>query len=190
MTGVQTCALPISLFTNWMKILKSVPQSVLWMVDDNAQATTSLQRFAQRMGVPISQLKFTPRVSPSQFRQQLKCADIFLDTYPYNCGSTTNDVIEAGTPMVTLSGNTMVSRMGGSILKSLGRDQTIATTFEEYKQMTIALAQHHALNPAESGANEPRRSRIDPQQIVQARMRMLRSLEDGLLQLHRQKSTG
>jgi len=80
--------------------------------------------------------------------------------------------------------------MGVSILKSLGRDQTIATTFEEYKQLTMALAQTHARNRAESGANEPQRSRIDPQQIVQARMRMLRSLEDGLLQLHRQKSTG
>ena len=76
------------------------------------------------------------------------------------------------------------------LFRSLGRDQTIASSFEQYKQMTIALAQTHARNRAESGANEPQRSRIDPQQIVQARMRMLRSLEDGLLHLHRQKSTG
>jgi len=54
----------------------------------------------------------------------------------------------------------------------------------------MALAQSHARNRAESGTTEPQRSRIDPQQIVQARMRMLRSLEEGLLQLQRQKSTG
>ena len=140
--------------SNWMKILKSVPQSVLWMVDDNAQATTSLQRFAQRMGVPISQLKFTPRVSPSQFRQQLKCADIFLDTYPYNCGSTTNDVLAAGTPMVTLSGRTPVSRMGGSMLTALGMSQWIAHTHDEYRDLVVELAHRKRQGRSEEHTSE------------------------------------
>jgi len=84
----------------------------------------------------------------------------------------------------------MVPRMGGSILKSLGRDQTIATSFEQYKQMTMALAQSHARNRAESGTTGLERNLIDPQQIVQARTRMLRSLEHSLMQLQREKSTG
>ncbi len=179
-----------ALFKTWLEILREVPQATLWLINDNSLATHNLRSYAQQSGINPARIVFTPRVAHEEFRGQLRLADVFLDTFPYNCGSTTNDVIEAGTPMVTLSGNSMVSRMGGSILKSLGRDQTIANSFEQYKQMTIALAQSHARNQAESGTTEHQRNRIDPQQIVQARTRMLRSLEDGLLQLQRQKSTG
>jgi hypothetical protein len=70
----------------------------------------------------------------------LRLADVFLDTFPYNCGSTTNDVVQAGVPIITVSGKTLVSRMGGSILKSLGLSQLIATNLSEYKTKIAELA--------------------------------------------------
>jgi len=60
-------------------------------------------------------------------------ADVFLDTFPYNCGSTTNDVVQAGVPIVTMSGKTLVSRMGGSILQATGKSvDLIANSYGDY----------------------------------------------------------
>jgi predicted O-linked N-acetylglucosamine transferase (SPINDLY family) len=62
-----------------------------------------------------------------------------LDTYPYNCGSTTNDVINAGVPIVTISGKTMVSRMGGSILNAIGVYFLVCVNYLEYTKIVIFL---------------------------------------------------
>ena len=134
------------------------------------------------MGVDPSRIVFTPRVGHDEFRSQLRLADVFLDTFPYNCGSTTNDVVEAGIPMVTASGRSMVSRMGGSILGSLGQGHTIASTLNEYRAMVVQLAK--------DGAPGGKRVRVTPEDIVEARKRMVRSMERGLSELALQKSIG
>jgi len=67
-------------------------------------------------------------------------ADVFLDTFPYNCGSTTNDVVQAGVPIVTMSGRTLVSRMGGAILESLGLSQLVVPNHDDYKEKIITLS--------------------------------------------------
>jgi predicted O-linked N-acetylglucosamine transferase (SPINDLY family) len=67
-------------------------------------------------------------------------ADVFLDSYPYNCGSTTHDVLNCNLPMVTLSGRTMVSRMGRSMLSTLGLQELIANNFSEYVDITLKIA--------------------------------------------------
>jgi predicted O-linked N-acetylglucosamine transferase (SPINDLY family) len=76
----------------------------------------------------------------SEYKAKLKLADIFLDNFPYNCGSTTNDAINAGLPLVTRSGNTMVSRMGKSILNSVNVTELIAETNLEYINTCIQLS--------------------------------------------------
>jgi predicted O-linked N-acetylglucosamine transferase (SPINDLY family) len=71
---------------------------------------------------------------------RLQVADVFLDSYPYNCGSTTHDVLNCSLPMVTLSGKTMVSRMGRSMLSALGLQELIANSFSEYVDITLKIA--------------------------------------------------
>jgi hypothetical protein len=63
----------------------------------------------------------------------LKLADVFLDTYPYNCGSTSNDVINAGVELVSMSGKTLVSRMGLSLLEAHGRSIKTIKTLRAYE---------------------------------------------------------
>jgi predicted O-linked N-acetylglucosamine transferase (SPINDLY family) len=166
------------LFDAWLLLVKDIPDAVLWLIDDNELATKNLRLYAQSRGVGEDKIKFTPRVSPAQFRQQLKLADVFLDTYPYNCGSTSNDVIAAGTPLVTLSGRTMVSRMGGSILQALGMSEWIATTYSQYQEVVIKLAHRKH--------NESLRYNKDTE-IKACLQRMVRSLERGLKDLHQSK---
>jgi len=119
-------------FELWLSILKQAPQTVLWILNDNPVATEHLQHAARQAGVLPDRLIFAGRVPYGEFSARLSNADVFLDAYPYNCGSTARDVIHADLPMVTLSGRTMVSRMGGSVLTAIGATDGIATTPAAY----------------------------------------------------------
>ena len=127
------------LFDTWLDLLRRIPSAVLWLTDDNPVATKNLRQYAAQAQADLSRLIFSPRVAHDAFRACLTLADVFLDTYPYNCGSTANDVIEAQVPLVTLSGRTLVSRMGGSILKSLNRPELIASSLEDYADRVVQL---------------------------------------------------
>jgi predicted O-linked N-acetylglucosamine transferase (SPINDLY family) len=110
-------------------------------MDDNARTTEFLKVEAQKLGMAADRLVFTTRSAHSQYRAKLALSDVFLDSHPYNCGSTTRDVLNAGVPMVTLSGKTMVSRMGASILSSLNLTQLIAQDISSYEDKVLALSQ-------------------------------------------------
>ena len=133
-----------TLFTTWLELLQEKPDSVLWLIDDNSQTTQNLRAYAAQAGVDASRIIFSPRTGYDDYRAKLRLIDVFLDTFPYNCGSTANDVIEAGIPMVTCSGKTLVSRMGGSILSALGQSHLIANSLPQYKQLVLALARGDA----------------------------------------------
>jgi predicted O-linked N-acetylglucosamine transferase (SPINDLY family) len=128
------------MFATWMGILKEIPHSILWLIDDNIATTENLKCHALAFGINTKRLLFSPRSSHQEYKARLKIADVFLDNFPYNCGSTTNDVIMACIPMVTLTGRSMVSRMGGSILSSLGHLNYIGYNHEEYKNIVIHLS--------------------------------------------------
>lgn len=120
-------------FTLWLDIVKAIPNSVLWLVDDNPGTTANLQAFIYQKNAPADRVVFTPRAHYDEYKQRLKLADVFLDTFPYNCGSTTNNVVQAGLPMVTMYGKTMVSRMGLSILSSMGLEKFCVDNAKDYK---------------------------------------------------------
>jgi predicted O-linked N-acetylglucosamine transferase (SPINDLY family) len=122
------------MFATWMEILKEIPRAVLWLIDDNATTTANLKAHAQAAVADVERIVFTPRSSHQEYRAKLKLADVFLDTFPYNCGSTTNDVINAGVPLVTMSGRTMVSRMGASVLSIYKGQDNLAFKFAQYKK--------------------------------------------------------
>ena len=127
-------------FATWMELLKEIPSAVLWIIDDNPTTTANLKAHAVAANADLGRIHFTPRTTHIEYKAKLRLADVFLDTFPYNCGSTTNDVVQAGVPIVTVSGKTLVSRMGGSILQSLGLSQLIASNLSEYKTKIAELA--------------------------------------------------
>ena len=132
------------MFASWMNILRQVPNSVLWIVDDNPWATTNLRAFALKHGVDPSRLVFTPRVPTAAYLGRMPMADVFLDNHPYNAGSTASDIMWMGVPMVTLSGNTFVSRMAGSMLHHAGLGELITNSHTAYEQLAVSLAQDPA----------------------------------------------
>jgi predicted O-linked N-acetylglucosamine transferase (SPINDLY family)/glycosyltransferase involved in cell wall biosynthesis len=129
-----------TMFGTWMRILNRVPGSVLWLLDDNPWATAHLRAFAESCGVDSKRLIFAGRVMPPDHLARLKLADLFLDNHPYNAGSTANDVLMVGLPLLTLSGRTFVSRMGGSVLTAMGFSELITFHHGEYEERAVSLA--------------------------------------------------
>jgi predicted O-linked N-acetylglucosamine transferase (SPINDLY family) len=121
------------MFATWMRLLHRLPNAVLWLIDDNEASTANLSARAAEAGVDVSRIHFSPRTTHSEFCGRLKLADVFLDTYPYNCGSTSNDVINAGIELVTMSGKTLVARINLNLLEAQGGFVKIIKTLREYE---------------------------------------------------------
>ena len=108
------------LFAAWLEILTRVDHSVLWLYADNEQSCRNMtERFAAS-GLDPERLFFAARSEPEVYRARLGLADLFLDTFPYNAGTTASDALRVGLPIVTRSGRSFVSRMAGSLLRTIG----------------------------------------------------------------------
>ena len=170
----NTYKLNQTLFDTWLDLLREIPQAVLWLMDDNPDTTRHLRQHALAKGVSTERMVFSPRVSHEQFKAQLSLADVFLDTYPYNCGSTSKDVIDAGVPLVTLRGRTQVARMGASMLRSLGLNELIAHDWATYQDTVKRLASGELKVDVRAQAQT---------HLPLAIPRLVRSLERGLREL-------
>jgi len=129
-------------FDVWMRVLSRVPRSVLWLLADNDTARENMLRRADAHGVARERLVFAGRVSPADYLARFRVADLVLDTFPYNAGTTANDVLWVGTPILTLSGRTYISRMAGSLLTAVGLPDLITHSLPEYEQRAVDLGQH------------------------------------------------
>jgi predicted O-linked N-acetylglucosamine transferase (SPINDLY family) len=81
------------LFDVWMRVLRTVERSVLWLAPGNATACANLRLEAGRRGIGVDRLVFAPRVPPPDHLARHVHADLFLDTAPYNAGTTANDAL-------------------------------------------------------------------------------------------------
>ncbi len=129
-----------AMFESWMRILAAVPNSVLWLLADNPWAQENLTVLADKNGIDTARLIFAPRVAPADYLARYSAADLFLDAYPFNAGTTANDALWMGLPVLTRSGRTFASRMAGSLLTALQLPELITRTQEEYESRAILLA--------------------------------------------------
>ncbi len=137
------------LFGIWMGILNAVPESVLWLMEPHPTAMENLMQEAQARGVARDRLVFTKRevVTVDQEKTRVgrylasyKLADLFLDTWPYNAGTTAVDALWAGLPVLTKAGKGLGARMAASALHAIELPELITSTDQEYQALAIALA--------------------------------------------------
>lgn len=133
-------------FALWMRLLRGVEGSVLWLSDANAPARANLCRYAESQGVAGERLIFAPRVAgiARHFARQPN-ADLFLDTLPYNAHATAIDALRAGVPIVTCTGATFAGRVATSLLKLVGLGELITPTLTQYEALALELATRPAL---------------------------------------------
>jgi predicted O-linked N-acetylglucosamine transferase (SPINDLY family) len=129
-------------FDSWMRILKQVEGSVLWLIGDNALAERNLRREAEARGVDAARLVFAPRCEMPDHLARQKLADLFLDTLPYTAHTTTSDALWVGLPVVTLAGDTFAARVAGSLLLNTGLPELITHNRADYEALALRLAQH------------------------------------------------
>ncbi|HLD65646.1 MAG TPA: tetratricopeptide repeat protein [Pseudomonas sp.] len=132
-------------FDCWMRILQRVPDSLLWLLADNPWAQANLCARAQDQDIDPARLLFAPRVAPPDYLARYTTADLFLDAYPFNAGTTANDALWMGLPVLTRSGRTFASRMAGSLLTALELPELITRSVEAYEERAVLLATSPAL---------------------------------------------
>jgi predicted O-linked N-acetylglucosamine transferase (SPINDLY family) len=127
-------------FGSWMRILGRVPGSVLWLLEDNAQAAQNLRAAAAGHGVPAERLVFAPRVVAGEHLARHGCADLFLDTLPCNAHTTASDALWAGLPVLTCVGEGFAARVAGSLVSAVGLPELIVQSMADYEELAVRLA--------------------------------------------------
>jgi protein O-GlcNAc transferase len=127
-------------FDTWMCLLREVSGSVLWLIEDSANAVSNLKQEASKRGVNPDRLVFAPRMPLADHLARHRLADLFLDTLPYNAHTTASDALWAGLPVLTQIGGTFPGRVAASLLQAIGVPELITASQEAYQQLAIELA--------------------------------------------------
>ncbi|HWU83014.1 MAG TPA: tetratricopeptide repeat protein, partial [Methylophilaceae bacterium] len=141
----QTFKITPAVFAIWMRLLKAVPGSVLWLLECNPWAKTNLLREAAVQGIDGSRLIFAPRVPIAEHLARHDLADLCLDTLPYNAHTTASDALWMCLPVVTVAGDTFAARVAASLLRAANLPELVTTSLEEYEALALRLASDPAL---------------------------------------------
>jgi predicted O-linked N-acetylglucosamine transferase (SPINDLY family) len=141
----QTFKITPAIFAVWMRVLHAVPDSVLWLVDDNRWATANLRTAARDAGIGEDRLVFAPRLPLAEHLARYRVADLAVDTFPYTSHTTASDALWCGCPLVALRGDTFAARVSASILAAARLPALIADNLRQYEDRIVQLATHAEL---------------------------------------------
>jgi len=129
-------------FAIWMRILKRVDKSSLYIYAESGVVERNLLKAARCFGVEPHRIVFGKRLSREDYLARLRVMDLFLDTLPYNAGTTASDALWVGLPVLTCAGRSFASRVAASLLSSVELAELITFTVEEYEQLAVHLAEN------------------------------------------------
>ena len=144
------------MFDAWLRILHQVPHAVLWLFDKNKQVQTTLRQYASAHGIASERLVFAEFAPLADHLSRYRLADLFLDTAPYNAHTTASDALWVGLPVLTLCGRSFASRVGASLLSTLGLQEMVTHHLADYESLAVKLCK-------------------DPAQLLRLRQRVLQS---------------
>ncbi len=127
-------------FKVWVSILRNVPDSVLWLINENPRQVENLRGFVASLDVNPNRLVFSESLPYSEHLARYQLIDLVLDTIPFNGGTTTSDALWGGAPVVTCIGESFSGRMSASLLNALDLPELIAHSPKEYEALAIDLA--------------------------------------------------
>jgi predicted O-linked N-acetylglucosamine transferase (SPINDLY family) len=131
------------LIDGWSRILLEVKNSVLWISENNKYFRANITSEFEKRYIDSSRIIFAQRVElMADYLARYSLADLFLDTIPYNAHTTAVDSLKAGTPVLTLMGQSFASRVAASLLNAIELPELVTSTQEEYEALTIELAKN------------------------------------------------
>ena len=131
-------------FGVWMRLLREIDGSVLWLLEGNPVAPGNLRRAAEAAGVAPDRLVFASRVDQAEHLARHRLADLFLDTIHYNAHTTASDALWAGLPLITVQGSTFASSVGASLLHAFGLPELVTASLDEYAALALKLGRDPA----------------------------------------------
>ena len=134
-----------AMFDIWMRLLREIDGSVLWLVADDRALEDNLRREAQARGVAPERLVFAGRLAYADHLARQRLADLFLDALPFNGGTTTSDALWMGLPVLTRPGEAFASRMSASLLAAVGLPELVVQSIEDYEALAMRLARDPGL---------------------------------------------
>lgn len=124
----------------WAEILRRVPESVLWLLDNGEEMRTNVTAFLEGQGIAAARLVFAPKVANPDHLARYPLADLFLDSSPYGAHTTASDALWMGVPVLTFSGRSFATRVCGSLVRAAGLPDMVMASPEAFVQRAIALA--------------------------------------------------
>ncbi len=173
-------------FASWMRILQRAPTAVLLLVSGQAAVEQNLRAHASAHGVDPDRLCFGEPLAPPLYLARYRSADLFLDTLPYNAGTTASDALWAGLPVLTLAGASFAARMAASLLRSVGLPELAVTTRPAYEDLAVELAS----NPRRLTELKERLARNRETSPLFDTVRFARNLESAYLAIHERHLKG
>ncbi|MDT9187295.1 MAG: FkbM family methyltransferase [Limnospira sp. PMC 894.15] len=134
----------------WVKILAQVPNSilVLYPFAPSWSNNYASSQFIRRMHATLSKygvaekrlvlIKTLP--SRTDVKACLEQGDIYLDSYPHSGSNSLVDPLEVGLPVVVRDGDTLRSKHGAAMMRSLGIPDLITDDESSYISLAVTLA--------------------------------------------------
>jgi predicted O-linked N-acetylglucosamine transferase (SPINDLY family) len=132
-------------FAVWMRILLRVEGSNLFLYVGTEIAEANLRKAAERYGIDPWRLVFGKFLAREEYMARLRTMDLFLDTLPYNAGTTASDALWAGLPVLTCAGRAFAARVAASLLNAIELPELVTSTIEQYEEMAVRLAENPEL---------------------------------------------
>jgi protein O-GlcNAc transferase len=124
----------------WAELLRAVPRSRLMLHSKSEGHRQKILRTFAAEGIDSSRVGFVQPLPLDQYFEKYHSFDLVLDTFPYTGGTTSCDALWMGVPVVTLAGETGVSRGGLSILSTIGLPELAANSVGQYVRIAADLA--------------------------------------------------
>jgi predicted O-linked N-acetylglucosamine transferase (SPINDLY family) len=128
------------IFSAWMRILGRVPGSSLFLYAGSRAAEQNIRREAARSGVDPGRVVFGEKLPFEEYLARYRAMDLFLDTLPYNAGTTASDALWAGVPVLTCTGHAFAGRVAASLLTAVDLPELITDTLAQYEDAAVMLA--------------------------------------------------
>lgn len=143
----------------WAKVIARVPNSQLFLksrVMNNKDVVDGVCQIFAKHGVKRDRLFFAHYSKTKEDHWlQIQKIDIALDAFPFNGATTTCDFLWLGVPVVTRAGGSHVSRTSASMLNTLGMNDWIANSDDEFVDIAVAKAENKvALRQAQNTLND------------------------------------
>jgi predicted O-linked N-acetylglucosamine transferase (SPINDLY family) len=165
----------------WAQVLREVAHARLVILAPNGSHRERVLAFMRQAKIDPTRIEFVVPCPYKEYLETYQRIDVALDTFPYNGHTTSLDASWMGVPVVSLAGQTNVSRGGRSILTNLGLPELIAGSPDEYVHIASQLAGDL---PRLAALHGTLRSRMEASVLMNAAL-FTRSIEEAYRRLWR-----